>query len=204
MNAANEGVEVTQGGNWGSPNAVPTMLAHMVKHLSYLPPNAHKDLVRQNALVSLFLGMSIVEAFANAYGTVVAENIGGDAGKALKKAANAGGPTSAKLEGLFKHGFNNAPLNKDDPRWKAYDALRELRNDFVHFKTTNETVTIAGITFNGMANLSVLEKLTAQTPAWVLKTLCGLIELVGEGQGKSKAEAAALAHLYLGILPGTL
>lgn len=134
-----------------------------------------KKAARQNALVSLFLEMSFVEAFANAYATAVAEVIGGEAGKALMKAAKAGGPTSAKIDGLFQYGFNNKALNKDDLRWKEYDRLRDIHEQYdrrFSQRSNND---------EGNGELDRAERVDGTNPAWVLKTLCGLVAFVGEG-----------------------
>ena len=191
---------LTEGRHWGSPNAVPTMLMYMIWRLSHAPANRHEDEVRQDALASLLLGMAVVEAFSNAYGHVVADEIGGAPGQALRKVVKRGGPTDPKIEALFEHGFNQAALNKTDPRWMEYVKLRKLRNHFVHFGTTHESIDIPGVgTLRGMADLKELSQLTAQTPKWALITIRSLVEFVGEGRGMTKAQASALAHNYLGI-----
>jgi uncharacterized protein with HEPN domain len=187
------------GREFSSPNTVPSKFCAMLERLASQPPHEDRDVIEQHALSAIFLGITAVEAFTNIYSRTIAEEPEFIAHREpIIRSLERRDATGKKLEIL---GIAlGRPIDKTDHRWVAFDQLRELRNRFVHFKTSYDTIQIPGIVMVGLVETSVFKELTTETPANVILCVRGVIELVGQARGVPPEHMHGFIQSQLGLL----
>lgn len=191
-------------GSHGSPNYVPRMLFDMLRRLRRRPdaPADGEEHVVQDALAAVFIGVNVVETFMNISFKLLAEQEPAPSwrDKLLADLAKTSFGLGAKMEQWPKLCFSKA-LDKEDPRHVAFSDLKGLRNGLMHFKTSHSTVSpVPGIVFQGLADLSLIKRLDAGTPATAMSAVVGFVQLLLEAQGlpPEKVELATLHWIGFG------
>jgi hypothetical protein len=161
-------------------------------------PDRKRDLVEQDALVAVFLGINTIEAFTSIFFRVVAEERAfAHAKNQILEQLNKRLPLCKKLHDWPALAFGRT-ISKDDPRWQNFDKLRNQRNMFTHFKSSHQSIGLPNrITISGLVDMSLFAELEAETPAHVLHCVRGIVEAVGECRG---ASPQGFVHLWLGLL----
>jgi hypothetical protein len=105
-----------------------------------------------------------------------------------------------KLDEWSHIAFGRRP-NKEDPRWEKFIDLRNLRNEFIHFKSSHETIVPQpGVYIHGAVNLKAFDRLGPSTPDEVIEVIVGVVEVVGELRGVSPRSIPGFLHQWLGYM----
>ena len=187
---------------FGSPNYVPSTLSALLRRLAN--DNRTQDderIVGENGLVAIILGITALDAFANLFFRALADEVSfqhirDKLIKDLEKPV----PLSAKLEKWCRRAFGKTP-DHTDSRWKSFIALRNWRNELVHFKSSPHA--LAGsqtVAISGLADIAALTRIRRSTPQDVLGTMCGIEEMIGELRGYGETEKSGFVHLWIGVI----
>jgi hypothetical protein len=189
-----------------SANHVTRKLSSMLQNLALQAGTTNdRKLIEQIGLSAIILGATCVEAFVNVFFRTMAPRL--DCVKTrkiiLEELAGYGSNTRKKLSEWTELAFGRA-INTSDERWIEYDNLVNARNAFVHFKSTHETATVPDILspiyVHGLADISIYENLSRETPENVLGVVVGVVELVEECHDPSGRGGPAFVHHWLGRL----
>ncbi len=187
----------------GSPNKVTWTLCRILGRLAArATPDERRDLVEQDGLLAVFLGINAIEAFVNIFFRVVAEETEFAHAKEqiLKELESRGFPLHKKIQKWPQLAFGKS-IDEDDPRWANFISLRDRRNAFMHFKTTHDSIDLPGnVTVSGLADLSIFAELDEETPWKTLMCVRQIVEALGECRGVKTKDMPAFIHHWLGII----
>jgi len=174
----------------------------MIQRLATARRGRARDLVEQDGLTAIFLGVTAIEAFTNIYIRTVAEEPQfAHARPSLLDAVSDESRMGVerKLRLLASNAFNSS-IREADPRWTEFQRLLGTRNSFVHFRSSYQTVSLPGITLAGLADTSIYANLSDETPSWVLACIRGIVELVGLARGAAPEQLRGFVHGQIGLL----
>jgi hypothetical protein len=182
----------------GGPNWVPWMLCAMLRRWAAANPDRSRDLIDQDALVSVFLGINTIEAFTNCFFRVVADEVGFAHARAQIIQDLANRRSLEKKLCVWPRIAFGCTIPKGGERWQNFLQLRDLRNKLTHFKAGHEGVQLPDrMTITGLVDLSLFAELNANTPICVLRCVKGIVEAIGECRGCS---TQAFVHQWLGMI----
>lgn len=186
----------------GSPNKVPwTLTKYLLRQAASSSASDERELIEQNGLVSVFLGTNLIEAFTNIFFRVVAgEAEFHHATKKIFEGLNDRRfPLRKKLIEWPDRAFSRS-IDKNDPRWKNFEALSNRRNKFTHFKSSHETVELEpNVIVAGLVDISLFRELSETTPEEVLECVKDVVDMVGECRGLEASQLPGFRHRWLGI-----
>jgi len=166
-----------------------------------------KELIEQDALTSIILAVTLVEAFTNTYFRVVASDakFAAASGQILNGLDSKQSNTRRKLREWSKLAFGQE-IDLTDSRWKRYEELVERRHQFIHYKPTYETVSLPSeglpVFVHGLTTLEPFVALDDKAAGECVRTVVGVVQLVGECQSFSDSDNAAFIHQWFGIPSG--
>lgn len=195
----NTPVDWMAGREFSSPNNVPWRLCAMLQRLAAASSRDHSQ-IEQNGLVAVFIGMTVIEAFTNIYGRIVADEAEFAAGQPeiMRMLGSTRCPTGVKLLTLgrvFGH-----PLDERDERWREFHRLREMRNEFVHFRSIHQTLNLPGFSLAGTVETTQFAALSHETPHWAFECVRGVIAMVGEARGIPASQLRGFVHGWTGVV----
>jgi hypothetical protein len=145
------------------------------------------------------LGINAIEAFANLFFRVVADEteFAHARERILQKLADRSFSLEKKLRIWPRLAFRRS-IPECDERWQNFIELRNLRNRFAHFKSDHQIEELPDqVIITGLVDLSPFAELNTDTPICVLRCVKGIVEAVGECRGCS---TQAFVHQWLGFL----
>lgn len=186
-----------------SPNRIVSDLFQALRRLCVRVQEADSEqdatASRQDAALCVVLSVQCVEVFFNVYFRILisepayvhaAEEVSADISR-----------TRCGLDRKIKH-WPTAVFGKTLPLDKGpgqqFVALKNLRNQLLHFTSSHETLSIPGISIHGLADTSAYEALSVKSAAEALHTaeefLCEVFKLKGISSGDLKYAL----HLWTG------
>jgi hypothetical protein len=188
-----------------TPNNVPWRLYGMLGRLAADADDLRdRELTEQDGLVSIVLGTTAIEAFANLYFRTLADEPEFTHARdtILTDLKRSSGATVEKLPRWAKLAFRR-PIEESDARWAEYAWLRKQRNSLLHFKSSHEHISLPGITITGLASTEVFATIDAATPRRVMQCVRGVVELVSLARGLTAPGVARAVHIWLGAVDTT-
>ena len=147
--------------------------------------------IKQDVALCIMLSVTVVEAFLNIYFRVVVskqEFIQYE--KMILKDITNRKTIEYKLKNWPKKIFGTE-IDFTSPIPKAFQELKDRRNDLMHFSSTHQTLKFPGIEFQGLTDTSAYNTLTKTDAIAALDTtekfICELISLKGLTEEQVKA-----------------
>jgi len=166
-----------------------------------LETTSNEVVMKQDAALSLMLAVTVVEAFLNIFFRVVVgepeftqhkQRVLDD----LKKRKS----LDHKLK-KWPRDILGQKLNLKAPTPKAFMALKERRNELMHFTSSHETLTLPGVEIQGMADTSALDNLTLSDAVSALEVaedmVCELLRI----RGIPEEQLPHALHMWTGRVP---
>lgn len=186
-----------------SPNNVPWTICSILRRLSsVVGVDRDPEIIKQDAMIAIFLGINTIEVFTNIFFRVVAEEAQFVHAREqiLRDLDNWQFPLHRKLQDWPQKAFEET-ISKNDSRWLRFIELRDWRNELTHFKSTHERVVLPdSVIITGLVDLSPYLRLNAETPVYVLDCVRGVVGAIGECRGIPTKQIHGFLHSWLGLL----
>lgn len=134
------------------------------RQIRRVPPDASDAVQKQEIALALFLAVSVVEAFINAFFRVVIEE--GDYRvhrERVLKDIERRVSLEAKIKEWPKKVLGR-PLEPSAPSVKRFLDMKDHRNALMHFVSSHETIELPGpVYIHGMADMSAFETLSLES-----------------------------------------
>ncbi len=181
-----------------SPN---TMIWEYFKGLRRLVSNIHihsQEEQKQEIALSIFLAITVVEAFLNIYFRIVVEE---EPYKTHRKNLIDNLSDRKSLDYKIKNwpkDILGKNLNIDTGVGKDFINLKEKRNKLMHFKSSYESIAIEDINILGLADTSVYDSLTVNDAIFALDTAEKILEEIFRCRGIEEEKIPGMMHLWTG------
>ena len=131
------------------------------RQINRIPESENDRTQKQELVLALFLSLTVVEAFINAFFRVVVDEHGFKMHKdKLLKDIEKRISLESKLKEWPKRILGKR-LNLDEPNVKAFVELKNQRNALMHFVSSHESIELPGpVYIHGLADMSALQALS--------------------------------------------
>ena len=173
-------------------------LSEQVKSVSELTDK--KDIQRK-VLLCVFLSIAIVETFLNVYFRQLAEESGfkSHRDQTLKELVEIV-PLDLKIKVWPRRFFGNG-LDFSCGIGQRFMALKKLRNNLMHFKSSYEAIDVPGVRIQGVADVTSYETLDKNVAMESLHVAEGIIQKIFRLKGMNAEDIQGALHIWIGSLP---
>ena len=156
---------------------------------------------KQEVAIVVFMAVTVVEAFINAYFRVLVSEDGfkpfeHQIIKDLDKRIS----LAQKIKQWPRLAFGRS-IDESKGIGLEFKKLRDLRNKLMHFQSSHENFSYEKFTFHGVADISSYATLSAEWAMWAMETAEGIIEEILRLRGSSEKQRVHDMHFWIARLP---
>jgi hypothetical protein len=160
--------------------------------------------MKDDVALCLMQAVAVVETFLNMFFRVAVEEPGFTQHKSrLLKDLKDRRSLEYKLKAWPATILGKA-VNFEEPAAKAFLTLKERRNGLMHFTSSHETVFVPGITIHGLADTTILDRLTRIDALDAVEAVEGMIYVLLRARGISEQNLPHVLHSWTGKVPLSL
>ena len=154
--------------------------------------------MKDDVALCLMLAIAVVETFLNVFFRVVVEEPGFTQHKPrLLKDLKHRRSLEHKLK-TWPAAILGKAVNFEEPAAKAFLAMKERRNELMHFTSSHESVLVPGVVIHGLANTTILDRLTRADAVGAVEAVEEMICILLRARGISKQNLPHALHSWTG------
>jgi hypothetical protein len=169
--------------------------------VSQLDADQDEALLKQNVALSIFLSVTVVEAFVNIFFRIVVSenNFIRHKQRVMNDLYH-----HKSLDYKLKHwpkAILGKGLNFNEPVPKAFLDLKNRRNVLMHFTSTHESLKLLGIEVHGLADTATFDTLQVSDAAEALDLAEGMLCELFRLKGATEQHLKHALHAWTGKVP---
>ena len=156
---------------------------------------------KQEVAIVVFMAVTVVEAFINAYFRVLVSEDGFKPFECqIIKDLDKRISLAQKIKQWPRLAFGRS-IDESQGIGLEFKKLRDLRNKLMHFQSSNKSFSYEKFTFHGAADISSYTALSAEWAIWAKETAEGIIEEILRLRGRSDKQRIHDMHLWIARFP---
>lgn len=154
--------------------------------------------MREEVASCLMQTVAVVETFLNMFFRVVVEEPGFTQHKPrLLKDLKDRRSLEHKLK-VWPAAILGKAVDFEEPAVKAFLVLKEQRNGLMHFTSSHESVFVPGVAIHGLADTTILDRLTRADAVGAVEAAEGIIYVLLRARGISEQNLLHALHSWIG------
>jgi len=157
--------------------------------------------MRQEVAVVVFLAVTVVEAFFNAYFRIlVSETQFREHEQRVLSDLDRRVPLALKVRNWIPLFFGRE-LDESEGLWFEFRRLRELRNSLMHFRSSHQTFSYGNVVIEGLADTTPYSSLSPESATWAHGVAEGVLEEIFRLRGLTEEQVHASMHQWAARVP---
>jgi hypothetical protein len=184
-----------------TPNRIVWRYFSALRRLVQTISATDEESAAEQTALCLMVTVTVVETFVNVFFRVVVSETGFTQHKNridrdLRRRASIDHKLRTWPEVVF-----GRPLERDEPTYSAFLALKERRNALMHFTSSHESFIGSGFAIHGLSNTAVLDDLRRADAVNAIEVAEGMVCLLLQLRGVPQDQLPHGLHAWTGKVP---